>query len=269
MRPTLAQTLDAIVAHGLRYTQFNLACAGLPTLPDHIDPATTSMIRREFAARDLTMAALSGTYNMIHPDPAKRHDGLQRLRVLAAACADMGTSIITLCTGTRDLANMWRAHPDNDTAAAWNDLIAAMQEALAIAEQHNVTLAFEPEPANVVNRPAKGRRLLDELRSPRLKVVMDAANLFHKGDLARMPEVLDEAFLLLGGDIVLAHAKDLIQDGEAGHVAAGTGKLDYDRYLALLRSAGYGGPLILHGLDEGEIDGSVAFLRARLARLPA
>jgi sugar phosphate isomerase/epimerase len=31
-------------------------------------------------------------------------------------------------------------------------------------------------------------------------------------------------------------------------LAAGTGLLDYDHYLALLRQAGYDGPLILHSL---------------------
>ncbi len=268
VRPTLAQTLDAVVAHGFRYTQFNLACAGLPSMPDHLDPGMVTRIRQEFVARNLTMVAVSGTFNMIHPDLDKRRDGMRRLRVLAAACEQLGTSIVTLCTGTRDPDNMWRHHPDNETDVAWNELVLAMQEAVAIAETYNVTLAFEPEPANVIDRAAKGRRLLDELRSPQLKVVIDAANLFHAGDLARMSEVLDETFTLLGNDVVLAHAKDLIQDGEAGHVAAGRGKLDYDRYLALLRSVGYNGPLILHGLDETEVDSSVAFLHAKLAQLP-
>jgi sugar phosphate isomerase/epimerase len=268
VRPTLEQTLDAIVAHGLYVTQFNLACAGLPSMPDHIDPEVAATIRHEFGVRGLTMAAVSGTFNMIHPDLDKRRDGMQRLRALAAACAPLGTSIITLCTGTRDPENMWRGHPDNNTPAAWHDLVLAMEEAVSIAETHNLTLAFEPEPANVIDRPARGRRLLDELRSPRLKVVIDAANLFHKGDLARMPQVLDEAFTLLGADVVLAHAKDLVRDGEAGNVAAGKGKLDYDRYLALLSAAGYHGPLIMHGLDESEVDSRVAFLRAKLPQLP-
>ena len=65
---------------------------------------------------------------------------------------------------------------------------------------------------------------------------MDGANLFHAGDLPRLHEVLDEAFELLGEHIVLAHAKDLSRDGEAGHEAAGTGLLDYDHYLRLLQS---------------------------------
>ena len=49
-----------------------------------------------------------------------------------------------------------------------------------------------------------------------------------------MREILDEAFTLLGEHIAFAHAKDLDRDGEAGHLAAGKGLLDYDQYLSLL-----------------------------------
>ena len=36
-RPTLEETLDAVVDHGLAHVQFNMSCAGLPTLPETLD----------------------------------------------------------------------------------------------------------------------------------------------------------------------------------------------------------------------------------------
>jgi sugar phosphate isomerase/epimerase len=266
-RRTLEITLDAVRAHGLRSVQFNMACVGLPPLPPTIDPSLCGRIRRALAARGIAMAAVSGTFNMIHPDLARRREGLERLRVLADACRDMGTSMITLCTGTCDADDMWRRHPDNDTPDAWHDLVVSMREAVRIAQETGVTLAFEPEVSNVVDSAVKARRLLDEIGAACLKVVMDGANLFHAGELPRMREILEEAFALLGKDIALAHAKDLSRDGEAGHEAAGKGVLDYDHYLALLRSVGYDGPLILHGLAEAQVDECVAFLRGKLSSL--
>jgi sugar phosphate isomerase/epimerase len=265
VRPTLAETLDAVRAHGIESVQFNLECAGLPAMPDRIDPGECDRIRQEFAARGVRMAAVSGTFNMIHPDPAERRRGLRWLRELASVCDRLGTSVITLCTGTRDPASMWRRHPENDSPQAWADLLASMREAARIAEEHGVTLVVEPEVSNVVDSARKARALLDELASPRVKIVIDGANLFHAGELPRMREILDEAFALLGGEIVLAHAKDLSRDGEAGHEAAGTGLLDYDRYVALLRGIGFDGPLILHSLQEAQVAGCVAFLRRKLA----
>jgi sugar phosphate isomerase/epimerase len=81
-----------------------------------------------------------------------------------------------------------------------------------------------------------------------------------------MSEILEEAITLLGKDIVLAHAKDLDHDGDAGHLPAGRGRLDYDRYLRLLDAYGFHGPLLLHGLSESQVPSCVAFLRDKLAR---
>lgn len=266
-RPSLEGVLDAILDHGLKETQFNYSVAGLPSMPEQIVPALADRVREGAAGRDVTVSAVSGTFNMAHPDEGVRRDGLRRLGVLAAACGRLGTAKITLCTGTRDRENMWRRHPDNGSREAWWDMLTTMHVALATAEEHDVTLAFEPEINNIVDSARKGRRLLDEMRSPRLKVVMDAANLFDSEDparqLSRSEDLLYEAFELLGDDIVLAHAKDVKASGE--FVAAGKGDLDYDLYLEHLIETGYEGPLILHGLDEVEVEGSVTFLRARLA----
>ena len=140
-----------------------------------------------------------------------------------------------------------------------------MREAADIARQAGVVLAFEPEVNNVVDSATKARRLMDEIGSPHLKVTIDPANIFHTGELPRMREILDEAFALVGKDIVLAHAKDLDHDGDAGHKAAGEGKLDYDRYVSLLHACGFKGPLLLHGLSEAQVPRCVAFLREKLA----
>ncbi len=265
VRPTLEETLDAVTRHGICSVQFSLSCAGLPELPERIDPGLRERIRGEMGARRIRMAAVSGLFNMIHPDIRKRKDGLRRLRELASACERLDTPVITLCTGTRDPENMWRRHRKNDSPEAWLDLVDCMREALKIAEEYRVTLAFEPEVSNVVDSAIKGRRLLDEMQSPYLKVVVDPANIFHKGELPRMREILDEAFALLGDDIAIAHAKDLDHDGEAGHKAAGKGLLDYDHYLELLGAVDPDAPLILHGLGEDQVDECVAFLNRKMA----
>jgi sugar phosphate isomerase/epimerase len=268
-RPTLEARLDAVKACGLNCVQLDMAAGGLPSMPDRIAPELADRIRREAAARGITIAAVAGTFNMSHPEAEHRRDGLRRLQVLASACQRLGTSKIHLCTGTRDRDNMWRRHADNDSPAAWRDMVDCVRQATEIAAQAGVVLAFEPEVNNVVDSAKKSRRLMDEIGSPHLKVTMDAANLFHKGELARMAEVLDQAFALVGKDIVLAHAKDLSHDGDAGHEPAGHGRLDYERYLSLLVAYGFHGPLLLHGLSESQVPGCVAFLREKLARVAA
>jgi sugar phosphate isomerase/epimerase len=261
-RPTLGETFDAVVAHELHCVQFNMACVGLPSLPDHIENDVIARIHKEATSRQISIAAVSGTYNMIHPDPKQRQAGLRRLRVLASACKGMGTSVITLCTGTRDPENMWRWHPENTSPQAWEDLLRSMDAALYIAEEEDVTLAFEPERANVINTASRGRALLDSMHSQHLKVIMDPANLIVAGNKQLMHYILDEAFELLGEYIVLAHAKDIGPDNTFR--AAGSGIMDYDYYLHHLEAANVEVPLIIHGLSEAQVDAAVGFLRERL-----
>jgi sugar phosphate isomerase/epimerase len=141
-----------------------------------------------------------------------------------------------------------------------------MEVALTIAEETDLLLGIEPETANVVDSAARADLLLRELRSPRLRIVLDPANLFQAEDLPRQHDILDEAFDTLGAHVIMAHAKDMsVDDGEIRHVAAGTGLLDYRHYLSLLENVPT--HLVVHGLSESEVPASLAYLRATNARL--
>jgi sugar phosphate isomerase/epimerase len=264
-REHLGETLDAVLASGIRTVQFNMALTGGPALPEAIPAELAALVRDETERRGLTIAAVSGTYNMTHPLPSVRADGQRRLDAVIAAAPALGAPIVTLCTGSRDAGDMWRRHADNGTAEAWRDMLESVERALTLAQARGVTLAFEPEHNNVVDSAAAGRRLLDEMRSTHLKVVIDAANLVSAGQLDGQSETMREAFDLLGDEIVLAHAKDVRGDGTI--VAAGRGELDYELYLALLSNSAPDIALILHGLDDSDVAGSVAFLEAGLARI--
>jgi sugar phosphate isomerase/epimerase len=186
-RPTLAETLDAVAAHDLFAIQLNLQSAGVEPMPAAISQDLIDEIRRETERRGIEISSLSGTFNMIHPDPAVVATGLARLDVLAGSARAMGVDLITLCTGSRNTENMWHRHSDNDSEAAWTDLLESMTRALEIAERGDVRLGVEPEPGNVINSAEKCRKLLDYFNSPRIGVVFDPANLVST-NLTRDPE---------------------------------------------------------------------------------
>jgi sugar phosphate isomerase/epimerase len=262
-RDTLEATLDAVRAHALDAAQFNPLLLGGPSLPGPLSPAARARVAAAHADRGVAMVAVSGTYNMAHPDPAERAAGERRLAALIAAAPALGTDVVTLCTGTRDPEDMWRAHPGNAAPEAWADMRASVAAAVAAAERAGVVVAVEPEPGNVVRDAPAARRLLDEIGSPALRIVLDAANLLAPATLEVQDQVLGEALSLLGPELVLAHAKDLGRDGTV--VAAGRGAVDYPAYIGGLRAAGFDGPLVLHGLVEAEVASSVAHVRAALA----
>jgi sugar phosphate isomerase/epimerase len=276
-RQSLEDNLDAVASHEIGAVQFQLGSAlpeiplhtslemGLDALGPHLNPQLCDDIRDQLAKRNITLAAVDGTFNMVGPDEARRRKNLRHLQRLIELCEALGTSVVTLCTGSREEI-MWRRHPDNDSAEAWGDLVAITKEAARTAEEHEVVLAFEPEVNNVVNSAERARKLIDDVGSPAVKVLMDPANIFKAGELARMQDKLEQAFALLGRDIALAHAKDLDHDGEAGHLGAGRGVMDYRLYLSLLQESGFDGVLVLHqlrGLSDPEIDSCFSYVRAK------
>jgi sugar phosphate isomerase/epimerase len=254
--------LAAVASAGFAAAQYNMICSGLPALPDTIPGEVTTEIAAAAGRTGVEIVSMSGTYNMIHPDPAMRIQGHRHLEILAAACAAASVRLITLCTGTRDPEDQWRGHPDNDEPDAWRDLLVSMEAAVRVADAHGVDLGIEPELANVVNSADKARRLIDEIGSPCLKVVLDPANLFEVAPIDRQRRIIATAIDLLADRIVMGHAKDRTLDGR--FATAGKGVIDFTHYLKCLKTAGFSGALVAHGLAADEALGVADFLRRGL-----
>lgn len=257
--------LQAAKAAGFVAVQYNMACSGLAAMPDALTPSQVAAVADASRTTGVAIAAVSGTYNMIHPDPAVRAAGLRRLDLLIKNAAALGTNMVTLCTGTRDAQDQWRHHPDNATPEAWRDLLDEMAKACALAEPLGVKLGIEPELANVIDTAGRARALIDTLQSPALAIVLDPANLFEVAPLMAQRDLLSQAVDLLADRIIMAHAKD--RDAAGGFATAGKGVVDFPHFLGRLQAAGFTGDLVTHGLAADEAAGVAAYLMQTLAAL--
>lgn len=242
---TACDVLDAAAADGFCGVQFNLASAGIASLPDHLPDGLVEAVGRYATQKQLQIAALSGTYNMAHPDASARDGSRRGFANVIEAARKMASPVVTLCSGSRNASDMWKYHPDNQSAAAWKDLRTELDFALELAEGAAIQLGIEPEPGNVICDARTAERLLKEVASPHLGIVLDAANLLTARSLAQQDEVMEEAAGLLGEKLLLAHAKDIASDGSV--VPAGAGAVHLGVFVKLLRSSGFDGALIGHG----------------------
>jgi sugar phosphate isomerase/epimerase len=257
-RPTIEEVFAAAAADGLTVVQHNFTSAGLASMPDEIDPAIVERVRAAADTPGVSIASISATYNMIHPDLAVRELGIRRLEVLAAVAHALGATTLSLCTGSRDPDNMWRHHPGNDAPDAWSDLLTGLSRAIAIAEKHDLKLGIEPEPGNVVSSARHARRLLDETGSPRLGIILDPANIIEGFQPDEIDGAIDEAVSLLGERTIIAHGKD--RDASGVVQPPGQGIVPWARFLTGLAATGFSGPLILHGLPESAVPDSAVYL---------
>lgn len=268
-RPDVGSCLQAVAEAGIPATQFNLSVAGLPTIPDQPVPDdVVDVIRAAADQAGVTLAAISGTFNSAHPDPAHRRTYLDRFPHLCAVARDLQIGIITLSSGSRDPRDMWRWHPDNTTAQAWADSRATLQALATLAEDHGLRLAVEPEHSNVVATAEQAIMMLDQVDSPALKIVYDAANLLdpESYDPAAAAAAITRDIGILGPHIALGHAKELI--AQRAPAAPGTGLLPWPLIVQTLHEAGFDGTLVIHGLPETSIPLAVTTLEAAIAVAP-
>jgi sugar phosphate isomerase/epimerase len=257
-RATLEEVADAVRALDLPAVQLNLLSAGLAPMPERLEPGAARRIGDVFRGRGLEVAALSANFNAIHPDRRVREEGIRRFALLASRSQLLGTSILTMCTGTRDRNNMWRRHPNNRTKSAWQDLLATARQLAKIAGDYGATVAFEPEIANVIDCSEKAERLIEEIGARHFRLLLDGANLLQPGHLPDTRPVLEDAFVRLGPYIVLAHAKDVLPPQPASvecrRVAPGHGILDFPFYLHGLAKSGFKGAIVMHDLAENQVE---------------
>ena len=263
----LEETCRRMKAHGIRHTQLNLSNAGLDTLPEDIRDEDLLRIRSVLDAYGMKADAITGTFNMIDPDEDRRRAGCRQFAVQCRIARELGIPVVTLCTGSKHPKSKWTWHDDNLKDSSMDDLMRSTEAILACAQENGVTLGVETEASNIINTPERARQYLDRVGSEHLKIIMDGANLFHPEQVPDMDSVLVQAFELLGRDIVLAHAKDFAVSGNSlVFTAVGQGVLDYDLYLRLLEESSYAGALIMHGLTEEQVPGSMRFLSLHGAR---
>jgi sugar phosphate isomerase/epimerase len=131
-----------------------------------------------------------------------------------------------------------------------------------LAEKRNITLAIESEASNIIDTPENARWVMDEIGSDYLKMILDCANLFHKGTAhpENVQAVIGHAFDLFGKDIVIAHGKDIREGDGIEFCGTGLGIVDFGFTADKLRQAGYKGDMFLHGIyDENDMPRARAY----------
>ncbi|MGI6247779.1 MAG: sugar phosphate isomerase/epimerase family protein [Acutalibacteraceae bacterium] len=253
-------------------TQFNFGSVteagfipdGQIDIPDTLDISVLRKIKDCSAEYAIEVAVINGTFNMAHPLADVRKEGLRRFKKLCQAADFLDCRLISLCSGTRNTKSLWADHPDNRTKAAWDDMEETVTKAVKLAEKYKITIAVETEASNVIDTPEKARRLMDSIGSDYLKMIMDCANLFHRGEAKKenAQQLIRHAFDVFGKDVVVAHGKDIKEGPSFEFCGPGEGIVDFELFVRLLQENGYAGDMFLHGIErEEKIPESISFFK--------
>ncbi len=179
-----------------------------------------------------------GVYtNLIHPDEAERKANLAYFEAMMKIAAAMDVHMLVTEAGHYHSNEPAPRVPHHFQEEVWKTMVATGKELAKRADAHNATVIVEPFFRGFFASAKRTRLFLEEVGSPRIRALLDPANLLEVNDL-------EEMFDQLGPWIDCLHAKDRKLHVDRG-VPAGQGDLDYRKFVSLAAERTPKAPLIL------------------------
>jgi len=173
-----------------------------------------------------------------HPDAAVRRRTSEYFGELAKFCADLGGK--TIVVGSPKQRNVMAGVTPEQ---AWDYATEVFREPVMRAEQHGVTICFEPlAPAetNFINTAEKAIQFVQQLHTPHFKVILDVKAM--SSEAKPIPQIIRESW----PHFAYFHANDKNLKGP------GFGEVDFQPIAAALKEVGYNGVVSVEVFDFAE-----------------
>jgi sugar phosphate isomerase/epimerase len=229
---------------------------------DRVDVSSLTAARcREIAApyRDAGIEIHSlGVYtNLIHPVEAERKANLAFFEAMMAVGGQM--NVRTFITEAGHYHDPKATVPVEFQDAVWTQMVATGRQLAEMAAKHDAKVLMEPAHWSFFTSAKRLRTYLEAVNSPRIRALLDAANIIEVNDL-------DEMFRQLTPWIDCIHAKDRKLHVQRG-VAAGKGDIDYKQFVSLAAKHTPNAPLVLEYVGTKDYKDALAHLRRAMAEL--
>ncbi|MBO5145351.1 MAG: sugar phosphate isomerase/epimerase [Lachnospiraceae bacterium] len=199
-----------------------------------LTPGYAMYLKRLFAKNDLDIAVLGCYLNLANPDPEQLKAIQNKYLANIRFAAHLGAGVVGTETGAPNTAYKFEE-------ACWGEealqiFIKNLRPVVKYAEQMGVLVAIEPVVRHIVCNPVRARRVLDEIDSPNLRIILDPVNLLEIYNYEKQDEIIDEAMELLGKDVAVLHVKDfVIKDDKLVSVPVGQGQCHWDRIIPYMK----------------------------------
>ena len=221
-------------------------------------PGTANYIHSHFSKAGIKISILGSYVNLSSLDLSVRKQAIADFKKHIYLAKDFGASMVATETGS--VGNGYTK--DNFTEEAYQIALESVREMVTEAEKFGVMVAIEAGINHPIHTTPLLRRLVDEVNSPNIKVILDCANLMSVDNYQKQEEVIEEAFHLLDDYIIALHIKDfVVEDNKIKIVPVGQGWMKYE---AIMHYAKYEKPHIFTSLEattEPHLEESIALIK--------
>ena len=199
-----------------------------------LTPGLAMYLKKLFWDKGIDLAVLGCYLNLAHPDPVQLSKIQNTYLAHIRFASILGCGVVGTETGAPNAE--YKYEPACRSEEALRLFIRNLRPVVAYAQAMGVILAIEPVRNHIVYDARRAKRVLEEIASPNLQIILDPVNLLGMDNYVEQTEVVEEAIDLLGDDVVVIHMKDfIVRDASLVSVAAGTGQLNYKPVIDFIR----------------------------------
>ena len=205
--------------------------------PRLLDRELSAHIGKAVSDAGLSCAVLGCYLNLADPDEERRALTQEIYRAHLRAAPVIGARVV----GTETYANPASrfSQPPSESEEAFRLFMDSLRPVVAFAEEAGAVLAVEPVYHHIISTPERAERMLEELPSDHLQIILDAVNLIGPGCADKADAIVEDAVRRLGDRVRVLHMKDFTvqPDGGIHSQACGTGRMRYGALLDLAKRA--------------------------------
>ena len=197
------------------------------------DNSNSTAVVQLYKNCELELAQLGVGYNecLFDPDTEVRATVRQKIFKGCAVGRDMEAGVVLIRTGSLSKTDLYSPAFKNHDSECLKILIEELSMIAEEAERFEVTVVIETHNLTILGTPELNRKVIKQINSKNLKVVMDYVNHFQSWEqVCQSSKRINFIYDIMGDISGIAHVKDLIaEDGFVVHLneaAPGKGILD-------------------------------------------
>jgi sugar phosphate isomerase/epimerase len=199
-----------------------------------LTPGFAQYLKAIFEKNKISIAVLGCYLNVATPDLEAYKKIQKTYEAHIRFASQLGCGVVGTETGAPNLAYKFEEACHSEEAL--NLFIERFRPIVEYAEKMGVLIAIEPVYKHIVYSAKQARKVLDQIQSPNLRIILDPVNLLDISNYEKQDEIIREAIELLHEEIDVVHIKDfIVENNQLKAVAAGEGLMDYKRLLGYLK----------------------------------
>ena len=203
--------------------------------PEKLTEEYAVRVREDFDASGLECAVLGCYLNLADPDTERRTRTQEIYKAHLRFAPKIGARVV----GTETFANPASGFADPASSEeAFQLFMDSLRPVVRCAEEVSALLAVEPVYYHIISTPERAARMLEELPSDSLRIILDAVNLIAPENAEKTESVIQRAISLLGDRVEILHMKDFVltPEGKMDACACGLGSMKYETLLSFAKA---------------------------------